>query len=196
MKLHYTLIFLLGMLYSCQNGVENTAGIDAFEKNSQTVMSYLNGYQKESLDYDALYSENAVMLNTRIGAVNDSVTVAEIKVMDQAGWDLYDFEIISEINLLPGVNSVTKKVDGSVRYYGIWRTTKEATDSTEAIQSDLRLYESFDFVLYMAFEKIRHHGKYSYRPRGLPSILRTFKIPQRRQYACSLHIFQTFGFGP
>ena len=156
MKLHYTLIFLVGMLYSCQNGVENTAGIDAFEKNSQTVMSYLNGYQKESLDYDALYSENAVMLNTRIGAINDSVTVAEIKVMDQAGWDLYDFEIISEINLLPGVNSVTKKVDGSVRYYGIWRTTKEATDSTEAIQTDLRLYESFDFdesgkIIYQQF---------------------------------------------
>ncbi|HCV50381.1 MAG TPA: hypothetical protein DGP89_03470, partial [Saprospirales bacterium] len=57
---------------------------------------------------------------------------------------------------LPGVNSVTKKVDGSVRYYGIWRTTKEATDSTEAIQSDLRLYESFDFdesgkIIYQQF---------------------------------------------
>ena len=33
MKLHYTLIFLVGMLYSCQSEVEDTAGIDAFEKN-------------------------------------------------------------------------------------------------------------------------------------------------------------------
>ena len=156
MKLHYTLIFLVGMLYSCQSEVEDTAGIDAFEKNSQTVMTFLNGYQEESLDYDALYSENAIMLNTRLGAVKDSVSVAGIKLMDQEDWDLYDFEIVSEINLLPGVNSVTKKVDGSVRYYGIWRTTKEATDSTEAIQTDLRLYESFDFdesgkIIYQQF---------------------------------------------
>ncbi|MGK0446845.1 MAG: hypothetical protein ACJA2M_000614, partial [Polaribacter sp.] len=55
MKLQYTLIFLLGLLYSCQNEVEATSSDDAFERNSATVMDYLNGYQKEQLDYDALY---------------------------------------------------------------------------------------------------------------------------------------------
>ncbi|MEJ6588302.1 MAG: hypothetical protein QNL43_00735 [Crocinitomicaceae bacterium] len=145
MKLKYALIPLIGLFYSCQTEAEDTSNIDAFEKNSATVLAYLNGFQKESLDYDALFSENAIMLNTKIGATIDSIPIADIKLMDQAEWDLYDFEILGEINLLPGVNSETKKVDGSVRYYGTWRTTKAATDSTPEIQTDVRLYESFDF---------------------------------------------------
>ena len=156
MKLQYTLIFLFGLLYSCQSKVEATSSDDAFERNSATVMDYLNGYQKEQLDYDALYSENAIMLNTRLGAVNDSISIADIKLMDKEGWDMYDYKILGEIYLLPGVNTETKKADGSVRYYGTWRTTKAATDSTEAIQTDVRLYESFDFdeagkILYQQF---------------------------------------------
>jgi hypothetical protein len=108
------------------------------------------------LDYDALFSKDVIMLNTRIGAVKDSISIAEIKLMDQEGWDLYDYEILGEIYLLPGVNTETKKADGSVRYYGTWRTTKAATDSTEAIKTDVRLYESFDFdedgkILYQQF---------------------------------------------
>ena len=94
MKLKYALIPLLGLFYSCQTEVEDTSGIDAFEKNSATVMAYLNGFQKESLDYDALFSENAIMLNTKIGATIDSIPIADIKLMDQAEWDLYDFEIL------------------------------------------------------------------------------------------------------
>jgi hypothetical protein len=156
MKLQYVLIFTLGLLYSCQNEVEVTTSVDTFEKNSVTVMEYLNGYQNEQLDYDALYSKNAIMLNTRMGAENDSISLADIKRMDKEGWDLYDFKILDEIYLLPGVNTETKKADGSVRYYATWRTTKAATDSTEAIQTDVRLYESFDFdeagkILYQQF---------------------------------------------
>jgi len=156
MKLQYALIFMFGLLCSCQTEVEVTIGNDTFEKNSATVMAYLTGYQKESLDYDALFSEDAIMLNTRIGAVKDSISITEIKLMDKEGWDLYDFEILGEIYLLPGVNTETKKADGSVRYYGTWRTTKAATDSTEVIITDVRLYESFDFdeagkILYQQF---------------------------------------------
>ena len=156
MKLQYTLIFLFGLLCSCQTEVEVTTGNDTFEKNSATVMAYLNGYQNESLDYDALFSKDVIMLNTRIGAVKDSISIAEIKLMDKEGWDLYDFEILGEIYLLPGVNTETKKADGSVRYYGTWRTTKAATDSTEVIITDVRLYESFDFdeagkIIYQQF---------------------------------------------
>ncbi|MDB4442989.1 hypothetical protein OAU10_01305 [Saprospiraceae bacterium] len=156
MKFKYTLIFLLGLIYSCQPSVEVSSGDDAFEKNSVTVMAYLNGYQEESLDYDALYNENAVILNTRIGAEKDSISLAEIKSNDQAGWKLYDYEIMDEISLLPGVNAETKIADGSVRYYGTWRTTKAATDSTEAVQTEIRLYESFDFdeegkILYQQY---------------------------------------------
>ena len=78
MKLQYTLIFLFGLLCSCQTEVEVTTGNDTFEKNSATVMAYLNGYQNESLDYDALFSKDVIMLNTRIGAVKDSISIAEI----------------------------------------------------------------------------------------------------------------------
>jgi spore coat protein CotH len=36
-------------------------------------------------------------------------------------------------------------VDGSVRYYGQWKVTKSATDSTEATSVVIPLYSSFDF---------------------------------------------------
>ncbi len=61
-------------------------------------------------------------------------------------FSMYDFEItIDSINLLPGVDPVTKKMDGSVRWYGQWKLTKSATDSTEAKSANLMIYHAWVF---------------------------------------------------
>ena len=46
---------------------------------------------------------------------------------------------------LPGVNSLTKEVDGSVRIYSTWEISTAKTDSTEAKSGRLKMYESYDF---------------------------------------------------
>lgn len=49
------------------------------------------------------------------------------------------------VALLPGVDSDTKELNGSVRYYGEWKAIRAATDSTEERSAVLSIYESFDF---------------------------------------------------
>ena len=66
--------------------------------------------------------------------------------MDEGFLSRYDFKIASDsINLLPGVNPETKKMDGSVRHYIDWEVTLLATDSTEARSGVLQIYEYFVF---------------------------------------------------
>lgn len=144
MRFFSSIICLTLLIVSCQPKPDNSAN-EAFEKNSKTVMTYLEGYQNESLDYDALYSKDYWMQDTQVGVDNDSLTIADVMANDKEGWSKADFKIVSPLNLLPGVNPDTKKADGSVRYYADWEITIPATDSTEARSAVMRLYESFDF---------------------------------------------------
>lgn len=143
MKLIYYTAAASLLFAGCQPAEDNAVN-EAFEKNSKVVLAELQGWANESLDYDALYAENAVVRPTSFGS-EDSLGLDEIKANNQEMWDMFDFEFIGEPHLLPGVNSETKKADGSVRYYGTWKVTLPATDSTEARSGELRLYESYDF---------------------------------------------------
>ena len=58
---------------------------------------------------------------------------------------MFDFKMLSEPEMLPGVSDETKKMDGSVRQYSEWEVTRSATDSTEAKSAKIRLYHSFNF---------------------------------------------------
>lgn len=151
---HYYYLIILGLFLSActqievnQKGDKNAkTDVNAlFEKNSETVRTYLQGYQDESLDYDALYSEDYVMRGTGQGS-NDSMTAEQVKKQDKWFWATYDYKIVTDpVNLLPGVNQDTKLPDGSVRYYADWEVTLSATDSTESKSAILKIYESFDF---------------------------------------------------
>lgn len=144
MKLIYSISCVLLVLIGCQPLQDNSTN-DAFEKNSQTVMTYLEGIQKESLDYDALYAKDALVRGTGYGSP-DSLTLADIMAENEAAWAQFDLELLTDpIVLLPGVNVDTKTADGSVRYYGDWKITIAATDSTDAKSGIVKLYESFDF---------------------------------------------------
>lgn len=143
MKLIYSLLTLSFFFIACQPKVDNSAK-EAFEKNSQTVLANLKGFESENVDYSQ-YADNFVMNDTGFGG-KDSLSLEEIKKMDKAMWERYDFKLLTDpLVLLPGVNPETKELDGSVRYYGDWQVTLPATDSTEARTGVLKFYESFDF---------------------------------------------------
>jgi hypothetical protein len=143
MKTFYSLICLSLLFFACQPKTDNAAN-DTFEKNSKTVLANIEGFANENLDY-SMYADNFVLLETNFGS-NDSLNLDDLKSRDAELWEIYDFEMVTDpAVLLPGVNAETKKTDGSVRYYGNWKMTLPATDSTEAKSGVLRMYESFDF---------------------------------------------------
>lgn len=120
---------------------------DLFNKNAETVMKSLENWQNETLDY-SVYADSAVALNTYFGAKEDTVLIMSDESMqgDKDFLARYDFELLNNPpSFLPGVNPDTKKPDGSVRYYGAWKVTLPATDSTEAKSGIIKLYESYDF---------------------------------------------------
>ena len=132
------------IVIGCQPKTDNSVN-ETFEKNSKTVLAYLEDFQNESIDYSAYYSEDFVMGGTEFGS-KDSLSLEEVMLNEKAGWEMYDFELLnSPVSLLPGVDANTKLPDGSVRYYGDWKITLSATDSTEAKSGVIKLYESFDF---------------------------------------------------
>ncbi len=143
MKTVYSILCLSLLFIACQPKVDNAAN-ETFEKNSITVLANIEGFSNENLDY-TMYADNFVLAETSFGA-SDSLNLDDVKARDVELWDMYDFEFVTDpIVLLPGVNAETRMPDGSVRYYGAWKVTLPATDSTEAKSGVMRMYESFDF---------------------------------------------------
>ena len=143
MKLACSILFIALLFVSCQPKEDNTAQLK-FEENSKTVLAYLQQWQDENLDY-SIYADDFVLLETMFGAKKDSITLEEMKESDKRSWQYFDFKMLNEPVLLPGVNSDTKEPDGSVRHYSTWEVTLSATDSTEARSGKIKLYESLDF---------------------------------------------------
>ncbi len=146
MKKLWAIALLSVLLLSCQaESQEEKAAKEAFEANSKTVLANLKGWQNENLDY-SMYAPDFVMLSTEFGAEKDSVNLEEMKAYDKEMWNTFDFRLVTDPpTLLPGVNTDTRKMDGSVRHYSEWEVTLPATDTTEARSGRIKLYESFDF---------------------------------------------------
>lgn len=143
MKIIFSVLCLSILLIACQPKADNSAN-EAFEKNSQTVLANIEGFEKESVDY-SMYANDFVLRETSFGST-DSLNLDILKTRDKELWAAYDFEFVTEpIVLLPGVNAETRLLDGSVRYYGDWKVTLTATDSTKSKSGVMRMYESFDF---------------------------------------------------
>lgn len=138
-----TLVLVI-LLLSCNTEEKDNSTDMAFEKNSETVLANLKGWQNENLDY-SMYSDDFRMFETAVNAEKDSLSLDEVKTSDKELWAAYDFKMLNDPQLLPGVNPETKKPDGSVRHYSDWEVSIAATDSTEAKSGVIHLYESFDF---------------------------------------------------
>ena len=150
MKLIISVLCLSVVLFACQPAAETTAdepdpGQVAFEQNSKTVMAVLEGWQNENMDY-SLFADNYASVSTMYDAPEDSIYLDQVKAMDAEAMAAFDFELVTDpVNLLPGVDINTKKQDGSVRYYGEWKVTRTATDSTEAVSGTMMLYSAYVF---------------------------------------------------
>jgi len=139
----YSLLGVSLCIVACQPKADNSAK-EKFEKNSQTVMANLKGFQDENLDY-SMYADNFVMMDSGFGS-KDSLSLDDVKKNDKEMWEHYDFKLLDDpLVLLPGVNPETKEPDGSVRYYADWQVTLPATDSTEARSGVIHYYEYFVF---------------------------------------------------
>jgi len=138
------IVLLLLFIAACQPATDNSAD-EAFQKNAATTRAYLAAFQAENVDY-SVFSSEFTFRDTGFGP-EKIVTLDEMKEGDKNLWAGYDFKIVGfdTLRLLPGVNNLTGKPDGSVRYYGDWEITKSATDSTVAKTAILKSYESFDF---------------------------------------------------
>jgi hypothetical protein len=145
MKFMYSILCLSLLFIGCKPMEDNSAN-EAFEKNSKTVLTVLEGFQDENLDHKAYYATDYVGLDTGFGADKDSISLDESIANDKQFMAIFDFKLLNDpVVLLPGVNAETKMPDGSVRYYGNWEVTLSATDSTEAKSAVLKMYSSFDF---------------------------------------------------
>ena len=129
------LVVLGAAVVACDAPKETSTVSSVFEKNCETIRTVVDNLQNDVADFQ-FYSEDFVGAQTRL---------EEFKT-DRLNWlEIFDAELTTPLNLLPGVNPQTNEPDGSVRYYGKWNITRTATDSTEAKSVLIPLYVSFDF---------------------------------------------------
>lgn len=144
MKIIYSLLFI-AVIIACQPQEKADPSEDAFLKNSETILKSLNNWANETPDY-SIYDENIVFYSTNyFTEAPDSTSLEQSKVYDAQNMERYDFEIMGELNPLPGVNAETRKMDGSVRIYVTWKVTKSATDSTSAKSAMIPVYHTYEF---------------------------------------------------
>ena len=120
--------------------ITNNTTAAIFEENCKTVSAYFEDFVSEKIDYNKYYATNAVIKGTTLGSA-DSVTVDEHKEMHSFLHFIYDFSYNKPLVFLPGVNPVTKEMDGSVRFYCSINVTETDTQKSVSIP----MYYSFDF---------------------------------------------------
>lgn len=150
MKTTY-LILLFVLFAACQNegGMDSskdsmTAEIEMFEQNAAVIQGVLADFESEDDRFFTHFDAESYWASTGVNG-SDSIPFERMKTIYHSLWEQYDYEMISDVNLLPGVNPNTKQVDGSVRGYFEWKLSKPATDSTDSKSVTLWIYESFDF---------------------------------------------------
>jgi len=125
----------------CQPNADVAATFDA---NAATVSQAFADFTAESDDFFTHFSDDATWSGNAVGSA-DTLTLDVVTAGYRNMWSQYDYRMVTEANMLPGVNPNTKMTDGSVRGYFRWEISKAATDSTEARSVEVKLYESFDF---------------------------------------------------
>ena len=146
MKKLFVFVVLGWAAIGCQMPEEESNDVDAtFATNCETVETALSNFQNEVADY-SMYSEDYWARPTRMNPERgDSVRLEDVKTSNAGGWAIFDYELVSDLAFLPGVNPDSKEMDGSVRYYGMWKVTRSATDSTDEASVMIPIYSSFDF---------------------------------------------------
>ena len=116
---------------------------EAFKRNSEVVRADLDNWIAETVDYSN-YAEDYWSIGAAFGDT-DTTNLEDMKEFDAYFLSAYDFEFLTDLQLLPGVDPETNKMNGSVRYYGDWKVIKTATDSTEEKSGVISMYSTFEF---------------------------------------------------
>jgi hypothetical protein len=148
-KFNVLIVCIALIAMGCQPASDTTEksnpGQEAFQKNAETVLAYLDAWQNEDVDYDKFYATDYEAWGTGFGDL-DTMNLEMVKEWDQRMFATFDFKLINgPVNLLPGVDVQTKQMDGSVRHYSEWEITRVATDSSDARTGKLRMYQAFVF---------------------------------------------------
>ena len=118
------------LLAACTTApVETNTG---YEQNVASMKAMFDGFQNKSVD-EALFAEDFVDVGTGFEDVDRGKTEAmqQWKMMTA----VMDADLVKAI-YLPGIDTTTMAMDGSVRYYGEWEMTMgEATQSLMAYGS-------------------------------------------------------------
>ena len=129
----YTLscaILALCLLSACSS--EPAQQNPSYEQNVASMKAMFDGFQNKSID-PSLFAEDFVDVGTGFEEVdrNKADAMQQWKMMTR----VMDAELTNAI-YLPGIDTLTLALDGSVRYYGQWKMTMgEATQSLMAYGS-------------------------------------------------------------
>ena len=132
----YTLscaILALCLLSACSS--EPVQQNPAYEQNVASMKAMFDGFQNKSID-PALFAEDFVDVGTGFEEEdrNKQEAMQQWKMMTR----VMDAELVNAI-YLPGIDTLSQQLDGSVRYYGQWKMTMG-----EAAQT-LKAYGSMEF---------------------------------------------------
>lgn len=151
-------LLLIGFLiYACNSNEKKEASDNndmqtMYEQNLAVVKSMISDFENKNMD--AFMSNVADSVTWNSPMYGDTVqTKAHYKESLQYWLDNWDSLHLESPIFLPGVDTVTKKPDGSVRYYGQWKGVHKATGK----HTDVNFYEFFNFN---ADHKITNNGQF------------------------------------
>ena len=127
--LFYT-VFTACVLAACTTAP--TEKNTSYEQNVASMKAMFDGFQNKSIDNE-LFADDFVDVGTGFEDIDRGKTEAmqQWKMMTS----IMDAELVNAL-YLPGIDTTTMAVDGSVRYYGKWKMTMgEATQSLMAYGS-------------------------------------------------------------
>ena len=146
------------MLFSCNDEKKEAAsGNDdstaLYEQHLAIVKSMMTNLRNK--DLDAFFANVSDTVTWNSPAYGDTVqTKAHWRESLQYWADNWESLRLENPIYLPGVDTITKKPDGSVRYYGTWVGVHKATDTRTTIHS---FYEFFNFN---ADHKVSNDGSF------------------------------------
>lgn len=140
------------------------AGCNQSEQNSNTPDQKGDAVSNKGDEMKALYKANLAAYKTQIAAFEkEDLNAWAATIADNAVWSSpvygdtittkahwtestkYDFKNFNNLHLtdaqfLPGIDSLTHEMDGSVRYYGTWRGTHKSGK-----ELSIKVYGTYDF---------------------------------------------------
>ena len=119
---------------------KNDEGQALYDQNLAVVKSCVSAFENKNLnDYFANVADSVIWNSPVYG--DDVHTKAHWMESLKYWTDNWDSLHLNEANFLPGLDSATHTIDGSVRYYGRWDGVHKAT----GIHTHVQMYETFEF---------------------------------------------------